>query len=161
MSAKKAYYFQENTMIHHSKLGRKEQVFTFIDPDDHSRQLSFAVTSLIRDPEYLKIEPVFIPIEKEFYDMLMTNRGVEEHRVSRITFNDFKNYPVTCVDMGDGTHLMIDGTHRCVRYFREGLKTTLARLVPKSLWEKYLVDGFPLVPPDRIDDFQNGFSGIV
>jgi hypothetical protein len=104
---------------------------------------------LIKDPRYLTLPVTTVAIDFEFAKFSLDYRGVERHRLERITTRDLVKYPVTMCEWGDGSHLLVDGTHRYVRAALWGRTRIRARLVPITFWKEYeIVDAPPL--PEHI-----------
>lgn len=144
-------------MIPLKDIGRTEPVFTHID-EDGITVTTFAVDRLKKAPEFLALEIVRTPVDAEGARFCREHRGVEQHRLDRITIDTITYNPVIYCNWAGGTHLLIDGTHRYVKASMLGLPFILARVVPEEIWRPFQVESMPL---DMAKAFTSGFSGIV
>ena len=145
--------------IHWSQLPPYEQVFAHEDPDTGVVSHYAATSAMAWAKEH---EEVFmVDITKDHYDVLINHRGVEAHRVKRLTrqlrrdggFLD----PMVFFTMDDGTHLLVDGTHRYVAYFRCSYKQALAYVLRNEAVNRFKVLGFESLPKENA---LHGFSGL-
>lgn len=127
----------------------RDQIFTYRNPDTNTyivfaigllqRTLNSAITSqqamLLRR----------IEITQQQYDHTMRNQGIEEPRVSSLTRLQ-RDVPGIVADFGNGTQAMIDGNHRLVRRFRDGLRDMYVFWLSEHMWRDFLLD----VPPETI-----------
>lgn len=134
-----------------------EAVFTHIG-EDKTSVLCVASQRLVAAPEFLELEIVRTPVDREFGRWAMENRGIEEHRLERITVAAIMTSPIAYIHMPDHTHLLVDGSHRYVKASMLGFQTILARVVPEEIWRKYEIEPMPL---GLAKMFTSGFSGIM
>lgn len=123
-----------------------EIVFSHVDSSEGVMR-HFLVERIERDLRngVLVPEIVEVPIDPKFAAYAHVHRGVEAHRLARISVLDLAHYPVVYVhfpvigrDIED--HLLIDGHHRYVRAWMLGWKTLRAYVLPQAVWEdRYLV----------------------
>lgn len=149
------YDIDESLFIDWHTLDPREVIFTWVDPDDDTYQLNFLVNRIIEASKDLEI--LLTPVNDEGAEMIRTHRGLEPHRLARITGIPPSWPPVIYLLMPDDTHLLIDGNHRYFRAWQMRSEWILTKVVPESIWKYYLVN-LP-VDPD-IDDLLNGWSGI-
>lgn len=132
-----------------------EIVFSHVD-DRTGEVRHFATERIQRDINagLLRPKEILADINPVFALAAVTIRGVERHRLDRVTAQDICNYPIMMAHIpGVGRddpareHLMIDGTHRYVKASFLGWKSIRAYELEPEMWEPYLVN----VP--EIDDF--------
>ena len=96
-----------------TKILLTDVIFTHQDLD--GTQTSWNVSQVDRDLKPLieagKIKIEMIPLEPWFVELCFTGRGLEQHRLDRLTDEALES-PTYWVHMKDDTHLLIDGTHR-------------------------------------------------
>lgn len=152
-------------MIDFRDMDLTDTVFTHRDPKTKEVRI-FNITrleKLVRMASAYGLEIVGIAVREEDKPIFV-NRGLEPHRLVRITF-PFP--PILVCEMEDNTSLIVDGNHRFFKCYELGLTACPAYRIPKAIWEKALVDlkTFPVIALDQdqmIDDvFLSGFSGIA
>ena len=133
-----------------------EVSYVYQDPDTNEITV-IAVERLARDPDMLALEVFLIPVIPEVVIQFMQERGIEQHRLARITADDLEKYPMMIGIWPDGAHLTLDGHHRYVKAHDLGLLHTQARMIPETIWGRYVVEG---VPDVDVDALSKTFSGI-
>jgi hypothetical protein len=126
------------------QVGVRDEVFTHADEDGTIRH--FNATRLFAAIVYGKVadfELISFDLTLDQYEFMMAHRGVEEPRVARLR-EPYLSAPGVLCHLPTGRQLLIDGTHRFVRRYRDGLRLMLAFLVPESEWCRYLVH----MPPE-------------
>lgn len=68
---------------------------------------------------------------------MLRDREIDEHRVEEIMYMDFP--PIILIDCEDGTHLLIDGTHRVVARRLRGFDWAEARIATLSEVQPFMV----------------------
>lgn len=137
-----------------------DQVFTHESLDDSKFQRSWNVGAIMRVLmdmfEQGQIEPIWVQIDAGFIPCCWKDRGIEKHRLARLTPDALK-VPVLFMAEPDGTHLMLDGTHRYVYAHTIGRRDILAFDVPLDVGEKARIH-----VPQMADftGYKNSFSGI-
>lgn len=124
-------------MIDFADMRAREAVFTHID-DMSGAQTTYAVTRLTEACAVL--DPVCVPISREFAGWCVEHRGIEWARVERLTRAQLA-LPLLFATQNDGTHLLVDGHHRYVRLAFEGGSTTLAWVLEPCEWAPFVVRG--------------------
>jgi hypothetical protein len=138
-------------MIHISNvLGN---VFTFIRGD--GRQFTIAV-DMLATAAYGVVPPIPVNISREQGEVFAVENAVEPHRLARIGLRELAE-PIMLLDMEDGTHTLVDGSHRYVVAARMGLKVLPGWIIAKQDWMPYRVSGMPKL---RRDHLQTMYSGI-
>lgn len=123
-----------------------EIVFSHVDSGEGVMR-HFLVERIERDLRNGTLTPEIIEFELDPNFALYANvhRGVEPHRLARITPADLCHYPVVMAyfpEIGKDIpeHLLIDGHHRYVKAWSLGWKTLRAYVLPREVWEeRYLV----------------------
>jgi hypothetical protein len=77
-------------------------------------------------------------------EAILRDRVYDEQRVSELSDHSWKEDPCLAVHYRDGSDLLIDGTHRIIRRWREGL----------SLFPVYILSEAQIIRPS--DEFQRG-----
>lgn len=121
---------------------------TFSHEDDVTGKVRhFAVERMVKWVNEHPMERYIIPIDPIFAKFAFTCRGVEMHRLTRITPADVAAYPIIMVrseefgrdDRGTAT-LMVDGTHRYCAAAAWGWKEIPAYIFEEGEWERFLID---------------------
>lgn len=125
-------------MIDVHKLVDNEQSYTFVTDDEI---VHVAVDRL--NCWLIGMDFPFYPIElKPFYDAMIKRCAVDERIVAALPAAALFS-PITLVEMPDGTVIPVDGTHRAVKFYREGYPNILAYIVPARLWRRFQISGIP------------------
>lgn len=129
-------------MIHVSRLSARDEMFTF-SPND-GEPMHFATTRLVAYLQGVGAQVVAVELDEALATHVAKRHGIE---VPHLT-NSLERLEEPCVflDYGDGTHIVADGNHRVVARHLLGFKTVPAWLVPKKVWQRFLVDGVPSNP---------------
>lgn len=133
-----------------------EIVFSHVD-DRTNVVRHFAIERIVKHVERMAVRPPIItfPIDPVFAMYAVTGRGIEQHRLKRITAQDLIQYPIMLAHMPgvardvQGEHLIIDGNHRYVAAAMMGWKELHGYELPPALWEEFLVN-----IPEELNDFQ-------
>lgn len=140
--------------------------FTYVEED--GTVTNFAITQLVAALSAAhakgKIEPVHIPIEADFAQYCLTNRGIEQHRLDRLTEKHLEE-PLVFAQWAGGTQLLIDGHHRYVKHSQLGHEIAPAFILPEVLWRLFVIDDFPFqgekMSEEEALEMTRSFSGIV
>jgi hypothetical protein len=81
-----------------------------------------------------------IPVDMEFVNFCLEHRGIEPHRLARLT-TEICSRPLLMCTQSDGSQLIVDGHHRYVRIGIDGGKQALAWILPERVWRPYTVAG--------------------
>src|SRR4249919_3066469 len=133
-------------MIPFSKLNLTDVIFTHID-DKTNKHYHYAI-SRIR-PQLANglmkgwAKPTKVPVEEEVAKFCITNRGVELHRIMKLLPAKLPYEPIIFAEMGDGTHLLLDGTHRYVVSALRKLPDILAIIINNKHRKRFLIKDFP------------------
>lgn len=138
----------------------KDQVFTHENLDAGKGLRTWNVGAIMRVMIDLsvegKTEVLTTPVDPDFAKYCMNMRGVEQHRLDRMVP---KVLMIPCLFLAepDGTHLMLDGTHRYVYAYQNGIKEVRCLIVPQDVADKAR-----MTPPPITDmiAYQKSFSGI-
>lgn len=114
------------------------ECFTHID-DEGKLTRKFDVTGIIEYCVENKVEIVRVGMTLIGYNICKLERGYEQHRLDTITQQVIDNHPVVFCQLPDGTHLMIDGTHRYIKAWDLGKRFILSYLVPEGVWAQFLL----------------------
>lgn len=143
-------------MIPWHNLGLREIVYTHRDPQS-GVETTWAIGRL--STAALALPIVEIPVDHVFAEAIRRIRGLEAHRMARLTEVIVRTNPILLADMGDGTHNIIDGNHRYIKAHDLGHDWIAARLVPLDLSLEYQIEGLPELGSDA--KVRGGFSGIL
>ncbi|MCO5157922.1 MAG: hypothetical protein M9945_14430 [Aquamicrobium sp.] len=131
-------------------------VFSLVD-DKTGKTTHINVTALAKSWKTKARPIVTIEVEPAIAEYFVQKRGIEQHRVDRLMGEEIKE-PLLLLHWIDGSHLLVDGHHRYVAASLKGQTELKARLVPKSVWSKYVIVD---LPAERSDRMTKGFSGIL
>lgn len=98
-----------------------------------------------------------VPVEAEFAGWLRDNRGVEQWRVERLHERALRS-PLLFAEQPDGSHLLIDGTHRYVALAERGERSTLAWLLTPREWREFTVRDAPTVSESALRAMPSGME---
>lgn len=130
-------------------LDLNEAIFTHIadHPSGTGEQTNIAVDRL---REHLRGEwrqkkrkPQMVAISKSFVGYIRKNRGLEQHRLDRLTESSLRKDPIILAEWPGGTHLIVDGHHRYVRADELGHSAIWAFVCDQPTWRPFLVEGLP------------------
>lgn len=132
-----------------------EPVFTWIDPD--TKVCTHWASGRIADwCKGAGLEIAWTPVSLIYAAMFIKDRGIETHRLERLSVDHLAD-PIIYLDMGDGTHLLVDGHHRYVYAAAAGRDELPAYIITKDQAEPFLVTG---LRDDTEDDLRNSYSGF-
>ena len=139
-------------------------MYTHIDnePGGDNKVRHFAITTLNKSPLVLGIPPNLAPIDHSCLSFLLEKRGLEHHRLDRITKDIIFGDPIIMAEW-DKTWLILDGNHRFAKAIMLDMKVIPARFLPRTIWEQFLIEGTPKEYQDTKNlaaVMQNSFSGI-
>lgn len=138
----------------------REPIFTHVDTDT-GVTTHMASTRMARRAEVEllagRIQGALIPIDDSFVEFCLSHRGIEQHRLQRLERHHLLS-PMTFCVWQDGSHLLVDGSHRYVRHKHFGMKRGRALILPAEVWREYVIEGGEQVTD--LDALVNSFSGI-
>lgn len=132
-----------------------DEFFTHISDDGTNTQTTYAVSAITKNLEQLGWPVVLIPVEQHHAMYCLQHRGVEERRLKRLREVDLDR-PIIFVHQLDGTHLLIDGTHRYVKAFMTGRTEIRAHIVHVSLVAPFIVEDAPKMTEDQLFNTESG-----
>lgn len=136
--------------------GLFDHIFSHLNP--HSGEMSHINVTTLSEDWRTKARPVHDAImDQDGYDLCMAQRGIEEHRVARLRGLATVEPILICI-WKDQTHLVVDGHHRYVARWRDGHREIPCRMLPRSIWERHLVED---IPEQLSRALLQGFSGIL
>lgn len=144
-----------------------EIVFSHVD-DKTNEVRHFAVERIERRLKTMDVLPpvIEIPIDPIFAVFAIRARGVEQHRLERVTPQDICNYPIMLAripevgrDSAEIDGLIIDGIHRYVKAAMMGWKSIRAYLMEREFWEEYLID-IPEIEEDTRRKMEGQAKGV-
>jgi len=103
-----------------------------------------------------RVDVIGINIDPDQAEIFARENSVEPHRLARIGWREL-NEPILLIEMGDGTHTLVDGSHRYVVAGRLGLKALPGRLIARPFWQAFRVSGMPTLGRKIL---QTMYSGI-
>lgn len=121
------------------------QIFTWKSPDEKT-EIRFAVSDILAAMAAGNIayETITTPVEKSFARFLAASREPDRAYAERLS-EDAYNEPVLFVLLPEGSHLLIDGTHRYYAKYLRALPTIDAFVVAyASVGEFMILKGKPL-----------------
>jgi hypothetical protein len=130
-----------------------DELFTHVQDDAAGTQTTYNVTQLY---EHLVAHPtdavlVSVPLDDEHGQYCLTQRGVEQDRLAVLAQHpEYLKKPLVFVAMGDGSHLLVDGTHRYViRWLLKG-QFVPAYIVPMAVAAPFIVEDLPESSPEEL-----------
>ena len=113
-------------------IGKMREAFLFT-PDDGTPQRHYDISSLRIRIQTNRVEFTIgdIPMG-DVYDFVLRNREADWERVDSLSLVEL-NDPVIFLQEPDGSHILVDGTHRILRLAREGKRFVPAYMVPEHL----------------------------
>jgi hypothetical protein len=129
-----------------------DEVFTHVSEVDGA-QTSYNVTALYAhiiahelDPAILKVT---VPVDAEHAQYCVEHRGVEQDRLKVLLDHpEYLKKPAIFIAMADGSHLLVDGTHRYVMYYYAKLPNIPAYIVPEAMASPFVIEDLPAMPED-------------
>lgn len=80
------------------------------------------------------------PVPRAWIERHLIPQGLhEEKRVAQL-IEPYLSTPVFLLQWFDGSVVLADGTHRMIRWFRDGRATHNALVFPKAIWPKFQLD---------------------
>jgi hypothetical protein len=116
-----------------------DQIFNHTDPQGVTRH--FNASAMTRAILSRKVAPTLMQFELDEHTAkhIEANHGIEEKHLATIDDKMLES-PVIMVHFEDGSDLIVDGSHRVVKRWRNGLRTVDAVLFMPGQWEPFLVD---------------------
>ena len=138
----------------------REMCFSFDGQDGTS--FTLATDRLVKDPRYKALEIVLVPVTEYQAKFCFENNGVEIPQL-KITYGRFLNKvpyePITVLLYDKDQHIIADGNHRYVAAFMTDHTDITARIVPRELWEEYIIEVPSKLDIDMIDRIQRAING--
>lgn len=138
-----------------------DECFTHID-DATGVQTTYAVTALYKhvSTHEDQVEKWSIPVEEYHAKYCIEKRGVEKDRIQILIDNvDYLKKPILMIAMPDGSHLLVDGTHRYVCYWMLKVSNIPAYMVPWAVAQPFIIEDAPQMDEDRVMEW-SGLSVI-
>lgn len=127
-----------------------DEVFTHIDEHDR-HQTSWNSTALFKRCQVGDIPLGRVPVDKEHAEFCVEHRGVEQDRIEVLVANvEYLKKPILFVEMPDGSHLLVDGTHRYVVYYAMKLPTIACYMIPYAIAKDFIIEGLPQTTEERL-----------
>lgn len=119
-----------------------DEIFSHEDTEGVTRH--FNATQMVRAIVNHQINPIMAVLDlyEDLVRHLIANHGIEEDHLHQI--GSTLDSPILLVEFADGTNLIVDGNHRVVKRWQEGLKTVTAAILKPGVWEPYLVEDMQL-----------------
>lgn len=94
--------------------------------------------------EYAALKPdglkcCTIDLKPGHMEHIRKNSGVEQARLDRLVGSPWRYNPLVCAYFDDGTTTIVDGSHRALRLYDDGERTTKAFIFWPVLWEQFLL----------------------
>jgi hypothetical protein len=130
--------------IHISRLSARDEMFTFSPNDGDPKH--FATTRLVAYLKSSGAQVCAVDLDEALVAHVARKHGIEPGHLTKTL--DRVEEPCVFLDYGDGTHIVADGNHRVVARHLLGMKTVPAWLVPKKVWQRFLIEGVPSNPKE-------------
>jgi hypothetical protein len=134
-----------------------DQIYTHIDPTDGTVR-HFNASAMIDACKtgHCPFKRLIIPIEPLFVQLCLEQRGIEPHRLVRLTTEQLDD-PILGARFPDGTTLTVDGHHRYVRRYQLNHKTITMWVMFPLHWKRFLIDDLPTT---NSADLLSEYSGL-
>lgn len=125
----------------------KSQLFIYEDEDD--RKIWHIATGELEkyvDQHVDEVENVRVPVTKAQVQYYLHNRGIEDHRLLRLMMSlEHAVKPILYIKWEDAKdrHTLVDGHHRYVIHGAANSPWILAYLVPRKVWERFVIEDAP------------------
>jgi hypothetical protein len=87
------------------------------------------------------LEEFKIPVEEEHASYCVEKRGVEQDRIQVLYEHpEYLKKPIVFINLPDGTHLLVDGTHRYVVFHMAKAQWIPAYIVPWTVAAPFVVE---------------------
>jgi hypothetical protein len=129
-----------------------DEIFTHV-ADGTGEQTSYNVTALYKHviANLKDVQKVTVPVDEEHARYCMERRGVEADRLNVLVANpEYCKKPVLFVALADGSHLLVDGTHRYVVFFAAKMEVIPAYIVPAVVAAPFVVEDMPQTNEDDL-----------
>ena len=125
------------------------EVFTHIDDKDPTILTRYNVTALNRHCHENKLQIFRVPITSEAAEICKNQRGVEQHRLDRLTEKSLLHPAIFCLQE-DGSAVMVDGTHRVVWAWDHGYREIYGYVLKPEVWKPFILP---------LKDYEKGMTG--
>lgn len=119
-----------------------DEIFTHVDPDTGQVRHFNATAMYVYATVAGHIEKLTLPLNDQIVEFVKRERGIEQPRVKRLK-EPYLSRPIVAVHMADGSTLTVDGHHRIVRRWADGLTEVDAYCYQVGEWDDFLVTGLP------------------
>ena len=129
-----------------------DECFTHVD-DTTGVQTTYAVKMLFDhiSTHEDQVEKWSIPVEEHHAKYCIKNRGVEQDRLKILMGNvEYLKKPIVMLAMPDGSHLLVDGTHRYVCYWMLKVPSIPAYMVPFDVAKPFIIEDAPQMEEDAL-----------
>jgi len=99
-----------------------------------------------------------IPIEKQYSEFNRENRGVEEHRFKKFELDGGVKEPMVFCTWPDGTHLLVDGTHRYVWLAEHNAHFGAAYILDEKDWRPFVIEDYPTLSAAQVRKLTSGIK---
>lgn len=130
---------ERKTMVNLNHISVR-QVFRHIEPNGIER--AFMVDDM-RDAilrRRLPAREAIVALDQDGYDLMMRDRGVEEWKIARLMHPYLSQPGILCHFNDDDSDLLVDGTHRYVRLWRDGVREMAMYLVAEKFWKPFALE---------------------
>ena len=136
------------------RMKHTEQVYTF-RMSNTGEVYHFAVDQLLAYIKAKQLKPEPIILHYDLVKHMVEKGGAELPHLERLPEVALAE-PGVLADMGDGSHVLVDGVHRALRCFLRGDETFPAYMVHEQIWRRFLITDFPTWAVDWEDFLENG-----
>lgn len=126
-------------VISADKLVLGEQTYTWTDSS--GEVYHFAVDRLVNylygtDFPLSKVDTASV------YQIATSWTAIDPEHVKKLS-DDVWKYPITLLEWANDTKVLVDGCHRVVKLKQLGFPNVAAWIVPRRLWERFVIAGIP------------------
>jgi hypothetical protein len=129
-----------------------EEVFTHVNDVDGT-QTTYATSSLFNyiSTHEDEVEKCEVPVEEYHAAYCMERRGVEPDRL-KVLFDhpEYLDKPIIFIHLPEGTHLLVDGTHRYVACWKLKRPYIPAYIVSWAVAQRFVIEDAPTTDEERL-----------
>lgn len=114
-----------------------DQVFSYYH-DNHMLHFNASLLARLHKVMPDEFRRITMDIGEAEHNLCMAHRGIEEPKVERLTFEQMRE-PGYGVLFPEGTFTIVDGHHRLVRLYREGVRAMDLWVTDHQIWQHCLV----------------------
>ncbi len=122
-----------------------DELFTHMDDADGA-QTTWNSTRVYEWATANNWPVIRVAVDEDHARYCFEKRGFEDARIPDLLSNpDYMLKPILFIALPDGSHLLIDGTHRYVLYYKFNQASIPAMIIPLDQVQEYIVTDVPQI----------------